>query len=268
MILAPRKAPVEFLGLRFDRLDETGAVEEILRLADGPGFAYVVTPNVDHVVQLHGAGKDRALWSAYRQATLCLCDSRILQRLAHLSGVRLDLVTGSDLTLRLLRDPAVVSRRLAVIGGDAGVIVALRRELPETEIVQHVPPMGVRGNVPAQDGIACFVEESSPDLVLLAIGAPQSELVCRLIAERGKARGVALCIGASLEFMTGAKRRAPGWMQRLGLEWLFRLVSEPARLWRRYLVEGPKIFLIWWRWRRFSPPRPPAGSGSIPTDEQ
>ena len=86
-------------------------------------------------------------------------------------------------------------------------------------------------------------------LFFFAIGAPQSELVCALAVERGKARGVGLCIGASLEFLTGAKSRAPLWMQRAGLDWLFRLASEPARLWRRYLVEGPQIFLIWWRWR-------------------
>ena len=63
------------------------------------------------------------------------------------------------------------------------------------------------------------------------------------------AGGTGLCIGASVEFVTGAKRRAPRWMQRLGVEWLHRLLSEPGRLWRRYLVEGPRIFAMAWRWR-------------------
>ena len=98
--------------------------------------------------------------------------------------------------------------------------------------------------------------------LFFAIGAPQSEIVFAEILERGQARGVALCIGASLEFLTGAKTRAPLWMQRAGLEWLFRLGTEPRRLWRRYLVEGPKIFGIWRRWRKLNAGLPRAASGS------
>lgn len=265
MTLAQRRTQAEFLGLRFDCLNQAAAAGAILRLARDSAFSYVVTPNVDHMVQLHRHDGDAALWSAYREAALCLCDSRVLQRLARLSGIGLELVTGSDLTVRLLRDPAIASGRLAVIGGDEALVAALARELPEAQLVQHIPPMGVRRDEAAQEAIASFVEEAKPDLTLFAIGAPQSEIVCRLIAERAMARGVALCIGASLEFMTGAKRRAPAWMQRMGLEWLFRLLSEPRRLWRRYLVEGPRIFRIWWRWRRFNRSRPPCGSGSIPS---
>jgi exopolysaccharide biosynthesis WecB/TagA/CpsF family protein len=94
------------------------------------------------------------------------------------------------------------------------------------------------------------VEASAADLVFFAIGAPQSELLCRRLAQRQNARGVALCVGASLEFLTGAKRRAPVWLQRLKLEWFFRLAAEPRRLGRRYLLDGPEIFRIWYRWRR------------------
>jgi N-acetylglucosaminyldiphosphoundecaprenol N-acetyl-beta-D-mannosaminyltransferase len=66
---------------------------------------------------------------------------------------------------------------------------------------------------------------------------------------RGASRGVGLCIGASVDFVLGDRPRAPRWVQRLNLEWAFRLASEPARLWRRYLVEGPRIFLLFWRWK-------------------
>ena len=105
----------------------------------------------------------------------------------------------------------------------------------------------------AQQDIVEFVEGCPAGVYFFAIGSPQSEVVCAMVAERHRARGVGLCIGASLEFLTGAKSRAPRWMQRTGTEWLYRLASEPARLWRRYLVEGPQIFLIWWRWRLNSP---------------
>ena len=113
--------------------------------------------------------------------------------------------------------------------------------------------MGVLANKAARDEIVAFVERARADLVFFAIGAPQSELLCQQIALAGNARGVALCTGASLEFVTGAKRRAPLLLQRLKLEWLFRLLSEPTRLWRRYLFEGPAIFRIWYRWHRQLP---------------
>ena len=244
----PRSASASFLGLRFDLVDQTTAIATVLDLAQRASFAYIATPNVDHVVRLHRQRDNRRLWAAYENAVLCLCDSRILKGLAKLSGLRLDLVAGSDLTAELLASHPEV-RRAAVIGGDEALIRDLRTLYPTVTWDWHAPPQGVLRNAAAQLEIAEFVEQCSAGLFFFAIGSPQSEIVCQLIAERGKARGVGLCIGASLEFATGVKARAPLWMQRLGLEWLFRLGSEPARLWRRYLVEGPQIFLIWWRWR-------------------
>jgi exopolysaccharide biosynthesis WecB/TagA/CpsF family protein len=104
--------------------------------------------------------------------------------------------------------------------------------------------MGVLSDPAAQDEIARFVESVPSRLVIFAIGGPQSEVCCRMIAKRGKARSVAICTGASLEFLAGLKARAPHWMQRARLEWLHRLASEPRRLWRRYLVKGPQILAI------------------------
>lgn len=237
-----------FLGLHFDLLDEPQALAAVRSLAVGESFAYVVTPNVDHLVRLHRQRDDRRQWASYETATLRLCDSRILKALASMSGLELALVTGSDLTARLLAAPGEL-HSAAVIGGDDDLMRDLRARYPALSWHWHAPPHGVLRDPAAQQAIVGFVENCPAGVFFIAIGAPQSELVCAQIAERGAARGVGLCIGASLEFLTGAKARAPRWMQRAGLEWLFRLATEPARLWRRYLVEGPQIFLIWWRWR-------------------
>jgi exopolysaccharide biosynthesis WecB/TagA/CpsF family protein len=142
---------------------------------------------------------------------------------------------------------------LALVGGRSEEAAWLRQALPRWRIAHLEPPMGVRDDPAAQAAIAEFVEAEHAELVLFAIGAPQSEIVARAIARRGRASGVGLCIGASVEFLSGAKRRAPAWMQRAGLEWLFRLVSEPRRLWHRYLVKGPRVFRIWWAARRQRP---------------
>jgi len=81
----------------------------------------------------------------------------------------------------------------------------------------------------------------------LVIGSPQQEMIAQKLKERGIARGLALCVGAAINFLTGIETRAPLWMQQAGLEWLYRLSRDPRRLWRRYLVRGPKIFLLLWR---------------------
>ena len=103
-------------------------------------------------------------------------------------------------------------------------------------------------NPRAIDEIIAFIEQERAHYVLLAIGAPQSEIVAHKCLLAGNSAGVGLCIGASIEFLLDRKRRAPHWMQRLSLEWAFRLVSEPGRLWRRYLVTGPRIFVLATRW--------------------
>jgi exopolysaccharide biosynthesis WecB/TagA/CpsF family protein len=237
-----------FLGLEFDLLDEAEATQATIALAAGVPFAYVVTPNVDHLVRLHRQANDLRLWSAYRQAALCLCDSRILGVLSRSSGQGLTVVPGSDLTARLLAS-ANGPTSAVIVGGDESLLQNMRLRYPHVDWLQHIAPHGILENLAAQKDIVDFVEKSSAELTFFAIGSPQSELICAALAKRKKAIGVGLCIGASLEFLTGAKTRAPRWMQKAGLEWLFRLVSEPARLWRRYLMEGPTIFLIWWRWR-------------------
>ena len=250
-------ASVEFLDLHFAALDIDQVARWVLDALAAPRFRFVVTPNVDHVVRLHNASDapwHAAFVAAERDADLCVNDSRVLGKLARLSGLSLPVVPGSDLT-RILIDMGVPrGTRIALIGGGSDDAAWLRSRLHDAEVQHFAPPIGVLHSPPAQRAIVDFVEAEQPDLTLFAIGAPQSEIVAHQIQQRGKAHGVGLCIGASIEFLTGAKRRAPRVAQRLGLEWAFRLLSEPRRLWRRYLVEGPPIFAIWWRWRKARTP--------------
>lgn len=249
----PRSVPIEFLGLPIAPLTLEQTVETVLVRADAEDFAYVVTPNVDHIVRLdasRGQPVGEAFAAAYRAAALTLCDSRILQRLAQLSGLALPLVPGSDLTRVLLEDPRLKGRTVAIVGGPEALVTALERRCPGITFVQHRPPMNVLGDEAAMAAIERFVAETRADILFFAIGAPQSEIAAHRCLRGGASRGVALCTGASLEFVIGEKRRAPRWMQRISLEWAFRLASEPRRLSRRYLVEGPRIFQIWAHWRQ------------------
>lgn len=242
-----------FLGQSFVSAEDDELSAFIRALADSSQFSYVVTPNTDHIVKIDRlAGSDLGpdLRSAYESADLCLCDSRILALLARLSGINLSVVTGSDLTRRLFEESIVLSGdAVGLIGGTPEQLAWLRAYRPDVEFHAHFPPLGVLKDRSAQTQIAEFVETTPCNFYFLAFGAPQSELVAALIQRRKRARGLAMCIGASIEFLSGTKPRAPKWVQRLSLEWLYRLIHEPRRLARRYLIEGPRILLLWRRER-------------------
>jgi exopolysaccharide biosynthesis WecB/TagA/CpsF family protein len=243
---------VDFLGVRFARCSVEAAMDWVRERGQADSFSYLVTPNVDHMVMFSDAGNEpwrEAYREAVRSCDLCVNDSRILGRLGRLSGKQLGLVPGSDLVRGLLSQEQIGASSIALIGGAPREMEWLVGALPDCRVVQFEPPMGVRDSAEAQLAIAEFVEAEACDWVFLAIGAPQSEIVAKKIAQRGKARGVALCIGASIEFLSGAQTRAPQWMQKSGLEWLYRLMSDPKRLASRYLVRGPRIFKIWWKAR-------------------
>ena len=239
---------LEFSGLSFDEV-----LLAVAERAGQPRFSYIVTPNVDHVVKLNARGDQPALQafrSAYAAAELRLCDSRILAGLAVPFGIHLPVVPGSDLTAAIFRKLLASGHRVAIVGGGADTVPRLERQFPGVEFVQHVPPMGMLSNTAAMKAAEDFVSQCHAGFVLFATGAPQSEILAHRCLVRGDARGVGLCIGASIDFLLGDQRRAPAWMQSAGLEWAHRLATNPRRLWHRYLVEGPRIFLItarWWR---------------------
>lgn len=249
MTVAARR---DYLGLAFDPLSLDAVVAILDARAATARFAYLVTPNVDHLVRLHaltGAERD-TVWDAYRQAEWCVCDSRIVAALAARAGVTLPLAPGSDLTAILLTRIARAGDRIAIVGGSDATVAKLRALLPAVDIVHHAPPMGMREDPVAMADAAAFVAGAAARFVFLAVGSPQQELLARAILARGDATGVGLCIGAAVEFVVGDRQRAPRILQRLHLEWAFRLAAEPRRMWQRYLVTGPRIFLLARRFRQ------------------
>jgi exopolysaccharide biosynthesis WecB/TagA/CpsF family protein len=109
-----------------------------------------------------------------------------------------------------------------------------------TNLRHHNPPMGFIKDPAAVEECSKFIESASPfRFCFLAVGSPQQEAIAYALRTHGIARGLALCIGASLNFLTGVEKRAPTWMQCMALEWLYRLLRNPRRLAVRYLVRGP-----------------------------
>ena len=240
----------DFVGIAFDQMTMAMTEAWLSERAPEAPFAFVITPNVDHVVKLDAASPDAEIRKAYAAAALRLCDSRIVAKLARMRGIDLPVVPGSDLTAHLVTRIARAGDRICLIGGDAAMLGDLRALRADLDIVQHIPPMGMLRKPEAMAEAAAFVRDAKARFTLLAVAMPQQEILALRVAQAGGAVGIGLCIGASLDFLTGRKARAPLWMQKASLEWLHRLLSEPGRLWRRYLIEGPRIFLLTMRWRK------------------
>ena len=211
-------------------------------------FAYVVTPNVDHLIRFCDDPSFRAL---YATAGFILNDSRILSRLVSaFKGIRLPVCTGSDLTERLFSKIVKPTDRLLLIGSNAAQAKTLMHRYGLTSLRHFEPPMGFIHDGQAVETCLQYIEAQSPfRFCFLAIGCPQQEIIANKLRERGVARGLTFCIGASINFLTGTERRAPQWMQRAGLEWAFRLIQDPGRLAKRYLIRGPRIFKLLKRMR-------------------
>lgn len=251
----------ELLGLGFDRFTIGEVLDRLRTVQASTPFSYVVTPNVDHIVRLDrlpsSSSRASEIRRAYQAAAICVCDSRVLARLAVLAGVRLTVIPGSDLTAAIFQTIVEKGDRIAVVGGDEATLPILARLFPFLSFVQHIPPMGLLTNEAAMAEAASFAAASGARFILLAIGSPQQELLAQRIASLPQAGGCALCIGAAVEFISGQRNRAPAFLQKLSLEWSYRLMMEPRRLWRRYAIDGPNIIpmLIRWRLRKGKPAR-------------
>lgn len=224
-------------------IDDFG-LNDFVKVAAGYGqerFGYVVTPNVDHLIRYY---EDATFRAQYRSADYILMDSRFAARLVRLlKGVRLPVCTGADLTAKLLAEVIQPNDRIVMIGGDESQAESIASRYGLKNLRHHCPPMGFINDPAAVEECLKFIESASPfRFCFLAVGCPQQETVAQALRARGKAKGLALCIGASLNFLTGKEKRAPFWVQQLSLEWMFRLLQNPRRLAQRYLVRGPRIF--------------------------
>jgi N-acetylglucosaminyldiphosphoundecaprenol N-acetyl-beta-D-mannosaminyltransferase len=224
-----RVAEVDFLGMPFATLDLPSVVQILATRPAHARFAFVATPNAQHLVQLR-RGEDGFSFGLSR-AWFLTCDSQVLRRLGqHLFGIKFPLVTGSDLTMYLLRKVIDPDEPVTIIGGNE----ELRRELGEKyrwrKIALYSPPFGFSRDADLLGRCIGFVRDNPARFVFLACGAPQSEVLAAHIVEAKCATGIGLCVGASLLFATGQLKRAPLLWQSLGLEWLFRLIQEPRRL--------------------------------------
>lgn len=256
---------IDYLGLRLVDADLAGVRAALSEELSAGSYGYVVTPNVDHVVSYHRDGNPE-LVAAYDGARFQICDSRVLAMLARLSNRRLTPCPGSDLTESLLREPLANGRRIAVIGPGLADFEVLRQGFPNASL-SHIESAArlVVGSAEWDETVS-RARDAEWDVLLICLSFPKQEFFALELARKGRRSGLALCVGASVDFLTGRQTRAPSIMRRTGLEWLHRLASDPKRMVDRYLVRGPAIFSIVARdLFKSPPPVPPRDEGQQAT---
>jgi len=193
--------------------------------------------------------RDPEFREIYDQAALVLADGVPLLWAARFLGTPIrEKLSGSDVFHDLCRLAAERGFRVFFLGGREGAAMraaeVVRRRYPGLRVVGvYSPPFGFERDHGEGARIDAMLTEARPDLLLLGLGSPKQE---KWAARNSSRLGipVTMGIGITFEYTAGMVRRAPAWMQTVGLEWFFRLLMEPGRLWRRYLVDDPRFFWL------------------------
>lgn len=231
---------IDLLGQPFDVVTEAQTCQHILeslRLEQG---GTLVTANLDY---LRRCSTDKVFGHFVKNSELVVADGMPLIWASRLQRTPLpERVAGSTLCVRLAGELGREKRSLFLLGGNPGVAEEagriLKTRFPGLVIAgTYCPEIGFEGNSESLQTIRDRIRLAKPDVVYVALGSPKTETLIELLRP-DVPRAWWIGIGISLSFITGEVQRAPTWLQRSGFEWVHRLVQEPQRLGKRYLVHG------------------------------
>lgn len=242
---------MKFMNTEIDNLTMRETIDEIDKLIKENKSAYVVTPNVDHIVKLE---TDKELQEVYKDANLILTDGKPLLWISKFYKTPIkEKISGSDLFPLLCEMAAKKGYSMFFLGAGEGVArkaaEILMKKFPKLNIVgTYSPPFGFEKDKEEVQKIISMINEVSPKILIVGLGCPKQE---KFIHKYRKELNVpiSLGLGASIDFEAGNVKRAPKWMSDNGLEWLYRLSKEPKRMFKRYIVDDLKIFRLVFKYK-------------------
>ncbi|MCQ2053807.1 MAG: WecB/TagA/CpsF family glycosyltransferase [Fibrobacter sp.] len=243
---------VKFLNVKIDNCSMDEALEYACTLVEKKQNAFVVTPNVDHLVLLE---KNEPLRKAYDQADLILADGMPIIWFSKLFKTPIkEKISGSDFLPKLCAVAAKKQYKMFFLGAAKGVAELAAKKLMACysglQVVGcYSPSIGFEKKEEEMEMIDSLLKEAKPDILVVALGCPKQEI---LICENRNRWNIPLSlgVGASLDFVAGCVKRAPKWMSRMGMEWFYRVLQEPRRMFGRYFIRDSRFIALLWKYRK------------------
>ena len=231
-----------FLGTAINDKKSSDILEMLAqRMASGVTRIFV-TPNLDHVVRNY---QDEKLKDLYDRAWLSVNDSKIIPILAPLDGISIKNTTaGSDITKCIFESGMLKDYRVAVVGCEYESVDSVMKSWGVQNYRHYNPPMGFIHNQEQVEACIEFVINAQPNITFLCVGSPQQEILAGCIERKSEESGLLMCVGASLDFLSGRQKRAPFLIQQLCLEWFYRFCLNPRKLAARYFIRCPKVLML------------------------
>jgi N-acetylglucosaminyldiphosphoundecaprenol N-acetyl-beta-D-mannosaminyltransferase len=235
-------------SLRLDPLTMSEAINSIRQAAqsDQPGQRIVVTANAQFA-QIARANK--RFYDILDRADMVVADGMSVVAASRLLGRPLpERIAGVDLVEELCREAACTGMTVYFLGGKPGAAekaaANLRAEFPKLKIAGiDCPPMGFETQHDCSALVLSRIVAAAPDILFVGLGAPKQKFWMQEHRSSLPVK-VMIGVGGTFELLAGDKSRAPLWIQRIGLEWLYRLLQEPRRLWRRYLIGNAEFIQV------------------------
>ncbi|MBS6878041.1 MAG: WecB/TagA/CpsF family glycosyltransferase [Ruminococcus sp.] len=228
--------------------ETTDAIEALIH-ADKK--SYVVAVNVDVIMKIE---QDTLLKELTDKADMVLVDGKPLIWISkiHKKPIKAK-ISGSDLVPRLCEISAKKGYTMFILGGMDGIAEKakkrLEKKLPGIKIVgTYAPPFGFEKDEQELAKINNMISEAHPELLITCFGCPKQEKFIYNNIDKYDAK-VSVCAGATVDFLAGNVKRAPKWMSEHGLEWFYRFLQEPKRMFKRYFVDDVKILGLVWKYR-------------------
>lgn len=243
---------IEFMNIRIDNVTTDEALGMIRQKVTSGEKMFVVTPNVDHIVKLQ---TDQRFLKAYREAGLVAVDGTPIMAVAKWYGTPLkEKITGPRLTEQVVKMAAENHFSLFFLGGGDGVADRAARNMLEKYpgfiyAGAYSPPFGFENSEEERHRIIDVVNESKAQIVIAGMGSPKTEIFLSEICEQLDAN-VSLSVGAAIDFLAGTVKRCPEWINKIGMEWFYRLLKEPKRMMKRYFVDDVKFLSLIFKYRK------------------
>lgn len=246
VITEVKMSRIKFLNTEIDNLNMDEAIEAIDKLIVEKQNSYVVTPNVDHILRLED---DKEFAEIYENASLRLTDGMPLVWISKMKHTPIkEKVSGSDMFPRVCELAAKKGYSVFLLGAAEGIAAKaaqnLQNKFPGLKIAgTYSPSYGFEKKEKEVNKIIKMINESKPDVLAVGLGSPKQEKFIYKYKDKLNVP-VSLAIGASIDFEAGNKKRAPRFMQKAGLEWLYRLCKEPRRMFMRNLTSVRIVKII------------------------